>query len=102
MSDQDEKHAAGETRSAMADISVPELLTLLRDQAIAATRREEDSARREERLTAMLDHSMQFTPARLLEPRVQRPRPERLLQPGVQRPRPASQLLALGGRRLTL
>ena len=55
MSDQDEKHAAGETSSSMADISVPELLTLLRDQAIAATRREEDSARREERLTAMLD-----------------------------------------------
>ncbi|KAF0313903.1 hypothetical protein FJT64_015580 [Amphibalanus amphitrite] len=39
-------------------VSVTELLTLLRDQAIAATRREEESARREERLTALLDGAM--------------------------------------------
>ena len=39
-------------------VSVTELLTLLRDQAIAANRREEESARREERLTALLDGAM--------------------------------------------
>ena len=38
-----------------AAASVTDLITLLRDQAIAANRREEESARREERLVALID-----------------------------------------------
>ena len=45
-------------------VSVTELLTLLKEQAIAANRREEASARREERLAALLDDMRTNTDAR--------------------------------------
>ena len=62
MADQASKPADSVVSDPTATISVPDLLTLLRDQAVAASQREEQAARREERLTAMLEEMRSLRP----------------------------------------